>query len=94
MPMEILVCSSKSPDIPEGSLEGDDYDRRVEKTISLLRGRDLQIEVDWRPISACAGSGGGIKLEIVDFFGKMHAEDYLDGEAIWGTIFSGNIWLK
>ena len=26
-------------------------------------------------------NGGGIKIEVVDFYGKMHVEDYLDWEA-------------
>lgn len=32
-------------------------------------------------------NGAGIKIEVADFFGQMHAEDYLDWEASLETYF-------
>lgn len=32
-------------------------------------------------------NGGGIKIDIAEFFGKMHLEDYLDREASLETYF-------
>lgn len=38
---------------------------------------------------------GGIKIEVVDFFGKMHAEDYTwIGKQVWRIILSGNPWPR
>ncbi|CAL2272463.1 unnamed protein product [Prunus armeniaca] len=35
-----------------------------------------------RLVRALDLNGGGIKIEVVDFYGKMHVEDYLDWEEV------------
>ncbi|KAF7119803.1 hypothetical protein RHSIM_Rhsim13G0121300 [Rhododendron simsii] len=40
-----------------------------------------------RLVHALKLNGGGIKIEVADFFGKMHAEDYLDWEASMENYF-------
>lgn len=39
-------------------------------------------------------NGGKLTIEVADFIGKMHAEDYLDWEASLENYFEWNPWLK
>lgn len=73
--MEIPEGSGDPFDIPEGSLEDEDMEGEeenpfhdAEHTGHLNRGG-----LEARLVHALELNGGGIKIEVADFFGKMHA---------------------
>lgn len=81
--MEIPEGDCEPFDIPEGSLEGEDMEGEEENPFHGAEhmGHLDQGRLEDRLVHALDLHVGGIKIEIADFFGKMHAEDYLDWEA-------------
>jgi hypothetical protein len=39
-------------------------------------------------------NGGGVKIEVADFFGKMHVDDYSDWDASLETYFEWKPIIK
>lgn len=87
--MEIPEGNHEPFDIPEGSLEDEDMEGEeenpfhdAEHTGQLNRGG-----LEARLVHALELHVGGIKIEVVEFFWKLHAEDYLDWEATLENYF-------
>ncbi|CAL2240977.1 unnamed protein product [Prunus armeniaca] len=76
--MEIL----KRLHIPEGGGE-DEYEdeTNVDNHEAVNHSDGHRGGLEERLVRALDLNGGGIKIEGVDFYGKMHVEDYLDWEA-------------
>ena len=81
--MEIPEDNRDPFDIPEGSLEDEDIEGEEENPFHGVKHVDNLNRggLEERLLHALNLNGGGIKIEVADFFGKMHAEDYLDWEA-------------
>lgn len=69
-------------DPPEGNPE-DEQSEDFENPFHNIAGdggNPNRGSMEERLVRALDLSGGGIKIEVADFFGKLHAEDYLDWE--------------
>nr|CAD1844163.1 unnamed protein product [Ananas comosus var. bracteatus] len=77
---------------PEGSLEDEEH-TDFREDINPFHGHGFREEqecgigLEDRLVRALDLNGAGIKIEVADFFGQMHAEDYLDWEASLETYF-------
>lgn len=93
--IEILEGDHNPFDLPEGGPEGELDDGEDENPFHDAGTSDfLWHKADWK-------SGWHmhlicqvveIKLEVSDFYGRMHAEDYLDWESSLGITLSGSLW--
>ncbi|KAJ8752005.1 hypothetical protein K2173_001031 [Erythroxylum novogranatense] len=87
--MEIPEGDHDPSDVPEGSLEAETTDSVDDNPFhvagpakNVVRGR-----LEERLVDALELNGGGIRVEVAYFHGKMHVEDYLDWEASLETYF-------
>lgn len=77
---------------PEGSLEDEEH-TDFREDFNPFHGHDFTEEqergigLEERLVRALDLNGAGIKIEVADFFGQMHAEDYLDWGASLETYF-------
>ena len=81
--MEIPEGNHDPTDIPEGGLEDDSENGEEENPFHNAEPANqwAQRGLEEQLIRALDLNGGGIRIEVADFFGKLHAEDYLDWEA-------------
>ncbi|XP_021817152.1 uncharacterized protein LOC110759412 [Prunus avium] len=82
--MEIPERNRGPLHIPEGGGE-DEYEDETDVDNPFHEARNHadghRGGLEERLVRALDLNGGGIKIEVVDFYGKMHVEDYLDWEA-------------
>ena len=78
--MEIPEGNHDPTDIPEGGLEDDSENGEEENPFHNAEPANqwAQRGLEEQLIRALDLNGGGIRIEVADFFGKLHAEDYLD----------------
>ena len=81
--MEILEGEHNLFDMLKGGPKANSVMEKMKTPLMML---EPQISVAWGRLeeqlaSALDLSGGGIKIEVSDFYERMHAEDYLDWEA-------------